>query len=147
MAALRPLGDEIRKLELKLEKLRYKRARGKYVFVTASDVGSLDSLPYEKWQSRRASYAKTRARLTGFNQWERGSFVQDFLWWDLITRGAHGGDLHEVMHFHQQHPGWSVDSFHDPMGGSHHAAEHANDLAADAAGDAMMADGTGLYSA
>ncbi len=138
------IGDEIRKLELKLEKLRYKRARGKYVFVTASDVASLDSLPYEKWQSRRASYAKTRARLTGFNQWERGSFVQDFLWWDLITRGAHGDDLHEVMHFHQQHPGWSVDSFRDPLDGSHHAAEHANDLAADAAVDAMMADDTGL---
>ncbi len=138
------IADEVQKLETRLQKLRYKRARGKYVAVTERDVMNMNNVPRAKWDSRRASFAKTRSRVVEFNAWDRGSFVQDFLWWDLITRGAHGDDLGEVRAFHERHPDWSVASFRDPLDGTYRSAEDANDLAADAAVDAMMADDTGF---
>lgn len=136
----RRLAEEARKLAQKSEKLRYKRARGKYVMVSSADLQSMRALPSVKWTTRRKSFAKTRERLVEFDRWDRGSFVSDFLWWDLVTRGARGDDLHEVRKFHERHPGWSVDAFVDPLDTTAgDAAAAANDLAAASAVDAMMA--------
>lgn len=136
----RRLAEEERKLSQKADKLRYKRARGKYVIVGPNDVRSMRTLPTEKWSTRRTSFVKTRQRLVEFDRWERGSYVSDFLWWDLVTRGARGDDLAEVQVFHERHPGWSIDAFRDPLETSaSDAAAAANDLAAASAVDAMMA--------
>ncbi len=145
-------ADEERKLAQKAQKLRYKRSRGKYVGYSEMDIERLRDLPYAKWEARRASYGKTRCRIAEFDRWHHGSFVSDFLWWDFMTHGARGDDLYEVRTFHAHHPGWSVDTFVDPVGssgGGHEAAllsdaNDANDLAADAAVDEMMSTDSGM---
>ena len=139
---LRQLHAEERKLGAKHDKLRYKRSRGKWVPDVDRATDAARVLPHEKWSARRASFAKTRARLSSFDRYDRGSFVTDYLWWDLITRGASGDDLYEVRVFHEQHPGWSVDGFRDPLDvsdGGDDRSRAANDLAADASVDAMLA--------
>ncbi|MFO0745164.1 MAG: hypothetical protein U1F43_05715 [Myxococcota bacterium] len=136
--AIRQLRAEERKLGQKVEKLRYKQMRGKYVAYTPNDLASLRTLPTTKWAARRGSFEKTRTRVAEFDRWDRGSFVESFLWWDLVTRGARGDDLYEVRSFHERHPGWSVATFADPLDGHHHI-DHANDLAAPSSVDAMLA--------
>gem|GEM_PF-2365410 len=138
---------EVQKLGKKHEKLRYKRARGKYIAAEASDIAAMRSVPAAKWDARRSSFARTRARVTTFDNWDRGSFVSDYLWWDLVTRGARGDDLYEVRSFHERHPGWSAATFVDPLDRSDRdLAADANDLAASSTVDSMLAD-DGLHDA
>jgi len=144
---LRTLNAEVTKLRHKGDKLRYKRSRGKFVQAGPAEVAAMRTIPSAKWEARRASLSKTRERLVTFDKWDRGSFVSEYLWWDLVTRGARGDDLYEVRTFHERHPGWSAATFRDPLDrDANDAAADANDLAATATVDSMLAD-DGLHDA
>lgn len=62
---------------------------------------------YEKLSGRVDRLEKTHATVYQFDRYERASFVQDFLWWDLITDGRVDGNfIPEVRTFHEERPGY-----------------------------------------
>jgi hypothetical protein len=77
---------------------------------------------------RGERYGQTRAVVTSFHHYERGSLASDFLWWDVMSDGRLDGDfIPEVQTHRERHP----------------EAEHAVAVAAVAERDdpANMADG------
>jgi hypothetical protein len=46
-----------------------------------------------------------------FDRYDRGRFVDDFLWWDLMTDGRLDGNfIPEVHRFRSAHPDWRYDA-------------------------------------
>lgn len=92
----------------KLRRDRSKLSRPKHQFAT---------FPVEaferRFQDRSTKYAKHWERydqtvhpLVTFDRYDRGSLLEDFLWWDLFTDGRIDGDfIPEVSAFRQAHPG------------------------------------------
>jgi len=137
-AQIQVLQAEMQKLARKDQKLRYKAARGKWVHDSDGAARAMRAIPQAKWDQRRLQHVKTRERVATFDRYDDGALVRDFLWWDLITRGARADDLYEVRTFHATHPGWSVAAFQDSRQAE--LAQSSNDLAAAAAVDLMLAD-------
>lgn len=133
------LAADIRKISGKIQRLRDKAARGKFVRVTEDDLQSARRIPRAKWQKRRAGFAKTRTRIRDFEDYRRGSFTEDYLWWDLVTRGARADDIAAVTVFHQHHPGWSLAGWADPLAVADPTdrAQAAADIAAFAEADRL----------
>jgi hypothetical protein len=76
-------------------------------------------------------YERTHDTIWGFHHYERASFVEDFLWWDLFTDGQIDGNfIPEVQEFHHHHPGYSWQGHHDID----------DDLAGQAAAASIVAD-------
>lgn len=113
-AHLQKLEEQIARLAQKIRKMEYKRARRKRVTLAASDIERLRDLKANSWQKRRAGLASLRIRVGGFDGYAQGSFLEDYLWWDLLTRGARGDDLYEVRVFHERHPEWDYRSYSAP---------------------------------
>jgi len=132
---LEELQQQTARLRRKADKTRYKRSRGKWVVFSQADVASLRDLKAERWEKRHRKLTVMRERIGGFDRWDRGSFADDFLWWDLVTRGAPGHDIYEVRVFHEHHPGWSWRSYDRPW---HH--DHYHDAALSMAADDLADD-------
>jgi hypothetical protein len=61
-----------------------------------------------RWRKRRTRYDTTYDTVWAFDRYDRASFVEDFLWWDLMTDGRLDGDfIPEVVHFRQSHPSYT----------------------------------------
>lgn len=147
--AIQTLEAESQKAGSKAKRVQGKMARGRSVSVAQSDILGARSFPYDKWQKRRESFGKTRERIVSYHDYDRGSFVTNFLWWDAITRGARGEDLYEVRTFHERNPNWSVTAFVDPASAGLSAPETYRDDAAAAFADQLMSDdpAEGLFDA
>lgn len=60
-----------------------------------------------KLGSRLDRIERTHETVYRFDRYDRGSFVRDFLWWDVITDGRLDGDfIPEVKTFHDERPGY-----------------------------------------
>lgn len=134
------LRAEARKLGEKLQKSRAKLNRGKRLSVSQADVERTRQIPSDKWDKRRESSARLRERIGTYSDYDRGSFLTTYLWWDLMTRGAPGDDLYEVKSFHAQNPNWSPATFVDPTAAALSAHESFRDEAAAAFADQLMSD-------
>lgn len=66
----------------------------------------------QQWQQRNQRYRgqidrynDTQSVIVSFHHYEHGRLDEDFLWWDLITRGRMQGQyIDEVSRFHSHHP-------------------------------------------
>jgi len=147
--SIRTLEAEATKADGKASRIFSKLSRGRAVPATTADVQRARSYPRDKWEKRRTSLGKTRERLGGYHDYDRGSFLTTYLWWDVMTHGAHGDDLYEVRTFHERNPGWTPAAFVDPTAVGLTAAETYRDDAASAFADQLMADdpANGLFDA
>jgi hypothetical protein len=86
-----------------------KYERPKYAY-SALPTSRFDRL--QQWQQRNQRYQgqlerynDTQHVIVSFNHYDYGRLDEDFLWWDLITRGRLSGQyIDEVSHFHVRHP-------------------------------------------
>jgi len=147
--AINALEAESIKAGSKARRVKGKIARGRSVRVSQQDVARTRTFPHEKWQKRRDSYEKTRDRIVTYHDYDRGSFVTEYLWWDVMTRGSRGDDLYEVRTFHERHPDWSAAAFVDPAAVGLSASETYPDDAAAAFADQLMSEdpADGLFDA
>ena len=66
---------------------------------------------YDKMQER---YDRAGENIYGFNDYNRGSLIGDFLWWDLMSDGSLDGNfIPEVYEYRHSHPDYNPGS-HDP---------------------------------
>lgn len=149
---LRDFEAERQKLRDKRDKLSYKRARGKYVAITRDQLAAVRTLPRDKWEKRRLALSKTRTRIADFAAWDRGAYVSDYLWWDLIAKNDPGRDLVAIQAFRAAHPEWTLASWVDPLGHGPDRAADSVDLAAHQTADQLAdtlagADSDGLFDA
>jgi hypothetical protein len=69
-------------------------------------------------------YQKTYNTVYGFDRYDRGSLLEDFLWWDLMTGGRMPGSfIPGVSDWRAAHPGYTYNP--DPWPDSHHDAAAA----------------------
>jgi hypothetical protein len=115
------------------------------------------AMPLEKWQKlaidRRPRYEKRWQRVGkvygtvhAYDRWDRGSYYDDLLWWDVMTRGRYDGSyLPDVAAFHEGHPDYVFDPDYKALKAE--AELDAESAAAAAAIDADMDAPTDLVQA
>lgn len=106
------LDQALAKLRRKMTKARLKGYRKTY---DARTMTSMRTLKAEKWKKRHDRLGRMRGRIAGFDRWDRGSLSEDYLWWDLVSRGASGDDLYEVRTFRRDHPDFDHTTWVDPI--------------------------------
>jgi hypothetical protein len=138
--AVANLRAEANKTHDKARRTSAKLSRGKRIAVTQADIAKTRQVPADKWDKRRQSTARMRERIGTYHDYDRGSFLTTYLWWDAMTRGAPGDDLYEVKTFHAANPDWTPDAFVDPAASALTAHESYRDDAASAFADQLMSD-------
>lgn len=145
---LQTLKSDLSKLDRKIAKASYKGIR-----VTPDELNKLRDLKADRWSKRRQGLQEVRGNISGFHKYQKGSFAEDYLWWDLMTRRAYGGDIYEVRVFHEQHPGWDYNHYQDPWerssySGYRHTPSSHHQHAMDTAADSLVAEqGAGDWQA
>ena len=134
------LQQQIAKLERKTARLAGKIMRGRAPYYSDDDVARMLALKQDKWERRQAKLRKLRQRVGGFDRYDRGSFLQDYLWWDLITNRARADDIYEVRIFRQQHPTWDHRQYVGPGRQSDSLGERVADEVMDQAAVALAHD-------
>lgn len=154
---LRPLLQKTEQDASRLRQKIYKLER-KYKYVSDADITKMHTFKQESWQKRHTRFSSMRERLGGFNKYQKGSFTEDYLWWDLMTGGAPGDDIYEVRVFRMNHPRFNHRTYESPWHHHHHTVHHtvhhdhhgdasslaaalAMDEAADALADALGSGG------
>jgi hypothetical protein len=80
-----------------------------------------------RFTKRWDRYQRTADTIYVFDRYDRGSWVSDFLWWDVMTDGRLDGDfIPEVMAHHQRHPGYHYEP--DRLADPSHLASFEADL-------------------
>lgn len=97
---------ELDKVHRKIHKLQGQAARGKVKRYTEEDIRRMRNVKAEKWQKRRLKTEKLRRRISDFKKYDKGSWEEDYLWWDLITNRSHGDDIYDVHQHRQRYPDW-----------------------------------------
>jgi hypothetical protein len=72
-----------------------------------AQIAQMRDVKADKWAKRRSQIGEVRTRIVTFDNYNNGSLLERYLWWDLMTRGMHGHDIYEVRHFHETNPGWN----------------------------------------
>jgi hypothetical protein len=133
--------SELRAERQKLEADRWKYARPKKAWTR---------FPADKFERRFRDrgarfdkhwhrYDRTCTTIWSFDRYERASFAEDFLWWDLMTDGRIDGNfIPEVYAFHHTHPDYAWQGQHGLDDELAAAAAQAT-----AAADQTMSDGGG----
>ncbi len=103
------LDREIDKLSRKMTK-----ARRKMKYYSDESIANMRNHKEAKWTKRHLKLNKIQSRINGFKRYKDGSFSEDYLWWDVITRGAPGDDLYEVRAFKRDNPTWDWRHHEDP---------------------------------
>lgn len=62
---------------------------------------------------RRQRYDDTRTQVVQFNDYNRGSLAENFLWWDVMTDGRLDGDFIPQVHDHHTRYGRTTHDAHD----------------------------------
>jgi len=139
-AQIESLGHRNDKLTRKITKVNTKLSRGKARFYTEEEVAQMREFKADKWERRQQKLRKIRTRITAFDHHDRGSFLEDFLWWDLITNRSRGDDLYEVKVFHDQYPEWDHRTYRDRWHSDDSRQERREDEAMDGAAAALVAE-------
>ncbi len=64
-----------------------------------------------RYQKRWSRFERSYESVYQFRDYQRASFLQDFLWWDLMTDGRVDGDfVPEVASFRRAHPNYTYDA-------------------------------------
>ena len=104
-----PQGQQVDEAIRKLQKesLKYERPKNSgTVFPAETFERRFDPSRTEKLRKRVSRIGETQEKVSVFDRYDRGSFVRDFLWWDLVTDGRIDGDfIPEVRTHHEAHPG------------------------------------------
>lgn len=135
----------LQSLNLEIDKLQRKiwKARRKYKTYNADSIKKMHNFKEDKWRKRHSKLHKVRDRVSNFKKYQQGDFSSDYLWWDVMTRGAPGDDLYEVRSFRRSNPQWNWRTYEDPWDDgpafSSHSShnEGAMDTAAMALADGM----------
>lgn len=101
------LRQELSKLKEKISKLELQKRRGKRKVFNQAQIAQMRDVKADKWAKRRSQIGEVRTRIVTFDNYNNGSLLERYLWWDLMTRGMHGHDIYEVRHFHETNPGWN----------------------------------------
>ena len=109
------LQQQDEKLSRKIDKVNQKLSRGKARFYTDQEVAQMRQFKEDKWVKRHTKLRRIRTRITSFDRYDEGSFLETYLWWDLITNRARADDIHEVRCFRQEHPDWDHRSCSDSL--------------------------------
>ncbi len=112
-AQIESLGNRNEKLARKIEKVNNKLSRGKARFYTDEEVALMREFKADKWERRQQTLRKIRQRVATFDRHDEGTFLEGFLWWDLITDRAKADDLEEVKEFHDANPEWDHRTYRD----------------------------------
>ncbi|MEW6283807.1 MAG: hypothetical protein AB1758_34665, partial [Candidatus Eremiobacterota bacterium] len=102
-----PLAADLQKEQQKLNKdhIKYHRPKHSYVRFPAAEVQNRFGTRRQKVQKRLERYQHTQETIYIFQDYDRGSLAEDFLWWDLMTDGSIDGDfIPEVQEFYTGHP-------------------------------------------
>ena len=144
---MQALNMELNKLDDKICKLEGQQRRGKRKFYSDDDLQRVRNVKAEKWEKRQLKTAKLRNRIKDFRDYDSGSCEDDYLWWDVITRGAHTDAIFEVREHRQQNPDWDYRTHRDPFDGDGLLHDDdgtdrlsAMDSAADALASSMATD-------
>lgn len=145
------LEQDIRKLDMKIYK-----ARSKARWYSQEEINAYYKNDSSKWNKRTGGVRRTRERISAFNNYHKGSFTSDYLWWDVMTSRARADDLYEVSVFRSRHPHFDHRHYDAPwhhvqhvhhdhfddraQHGGHGDAALASALAMDAAADALAGD-------
>jgi hypothetical protein len=145
---IQQVKQEIAKLDAKIKKLEMQRRRGKRKRYSHSEIQRMREVKADKWNRRLDKTSRLRGRIAGFDRYDHGSFVRDYLWWDLITNHAMADDIYEVREFREQHPDWDRTRFEDPTMQSYGmgAAMVYDDVADDLASSMSDAAGADVFS-
>ena len=132
VARIQPL---IQSINAEMAKLSQKvtKAQRKFKTYDARTIMGMRDLKEEKWAKRHTRLGKIRGRVAGFKTYEQGDFTEDYLWWDLMTRGAPADDIYEVRTFRRRRPGWNYRTHEDRWGNHHHHPEPSRTAMDDAA--------------
>lgn len=66
----------------------------------------------ERYRRRLERSDRYRQTIDGFDDYDRGRFANDFLWWDVMTDGRLDGDfIDDVATFRRDHPGYRYERF------------------------------------
>lgn len=106
---------EIAKLDAKIRKLHGQRSRGKQKFYSDDDIQRVRNVKAEKWEKRRTKTSRMRERISDFHDYDAGSWMAGYLWWDVITRRAQTDDIYEVREHRRNNPDWDHRAFVDPL--------------------------------
>ena len=112
-AQIESLHERNDKLTRKIERVNSKLSRGKARFYTDEEVAQMREFKADKWERRQQKISKIRARISSFDRHGEGTFLEGYLWWDLITNGARAEDINEVKTFHEEHPDWNHRTYRD----------------------------------
>ncbi|PIV99538.1 MAG: hypothetical protein COW42_10735 [Deltaproteobacteria bacterium CG17_big_fil_post_rev_8_21_14_2_50_63_7] len=138
LTAIQKLDAEIAKLNRKIFK-----AERKYKSVDQKTIDGLRDLKSDKWEKRHEKLGAMRSRISDFKDYDQGAFTTNYLWWDLMTRGAPGQDIYEVRTFRRANPDWDWRSHVDPFTAptqskaSHSGTDTSTDSAMDRAALAL----------
>ncbi len=81
-----------------------------------------------RYEKRWQRFGKTYNTVYVYDRYDRGRYYEDFLWWDLFTRGRYDGSyLPEVHHYYQSHPGYAFDPDWKTRAAEQRAAESDTD--------------------
>ncbi|MHB2015680.1 MAG: hypothetical protein ACYCW6_01905 [Candidatus Xenobia bacterium] len=101
------LLDEQARLETRIEKVMRPKNAGRVWSddeVTAM-LGGDPGARHEKVMQNFDKYEQQYQTVYVFNDYNQGSLLQDFLWWDLMTRNRYSGDyLPQVQTFRNEYP-------------------------------------------
>ena len=116
---------------------KYSRAKNAYLAIPTEKYQQRFRPIRERYQKRWHRYQHTSDTVYVFDRYDRGSLVQDFLWWDLMTDGRIDGDfIPQVASHHQQYPNYQYarDDYHDDAERAVHVADPYPDASNERAG-------------
>jgi len=97
---------ELDKIGRKIYKLEGQQARGKRKRFSNDELARMRNVKAEKWQKRRMKTEKMRRRIAEFKKYDKGSWEDDYLWWDLMSNSAPADDIYEVREHRRNFPDW-----------------------------------------
>ncbi len=106
---LTSLLNDLSKEKDKLQKDYWKYSRPKNAYVRFPEAAFQSRFAHrrEKVRKRLDRYGTTVETIYVFDDYDRGSLAENFLWWDLVTDGQIDGNfMPEVQQYYQRHPGY-----------------------------------------
>lgn len=106
---LQPMLRRLREEDAKLarDQVKYMRPKKAWTRFPAAKFEKRFHGRHVKFTKFRDRYRRTHETVYTFDDYGRGRFVEDFLWWDVVTDGRFDGDfIPEVSRFRQEHPGY-----------------------------------------
>lgn len=93
--------------KLQKDRVKFSRPKNSYQRFTQQTWDSRFGGRREKVRKRLDRYGHTVETIYVFDDYDRGSLAENFLWWDLVTDGQVDGNfIPEVQEYYRRHPGY-----------------------------------------